>query len=86
MMARVCAGARSIPMRAIRMLTIVDEFTRECLAIDVARRLNSQDVLYRLGGLFVRAESSSLVKPRPPRSGEVLGGPFPTPDHSATGD
>jgi transposase InsO family protein len=39
--------------RAIRMLTIVDEYTRECLAIDVARRLNSQDVLYRLGKLFV---------------------------------
>ena len=35
------------------MLTIVDEFTRECLAIDVARRLNSQDVLARLGELCV---------------------------------
>lgn len=39
--------------RAIRMLTIVDEFTRECLAIDVARRLNSDDVLERLAWLFV---------------------------------
>jgi putative transposase len=27
--------------RPIRMLTIVDEFTRECLAIDVAKRLTS---------------------------------------------
>jgi transposase InsO family protein len=34
------------------MLTIVDEFTRECLAIDVARRLNSDDVLERLAWLF----------------------------------
>jgi transposase InsO family protein len=38
--------------RPIRMLTIVDEFTRECLAIDVARRLNSEDVLERLAWLF----------------------------------
>ena len=35
------------------MLTIVDEFTRECLAIDVARKLNSDDVLERLTWLFV---------------------------------
>ena len=34
------------------MLTIVDEYTRECLAIDVARRLNGDDVLERLAWLF----------------------------------
>ena len=39
--------------RAVRMLTLVDEYTRECLAIDVARRLNSEDVLERLAWLFV---------------------------------
>jgi transposase InsO family protein len=36
----------------IRMLTLVDEFTRECLAIDVAKRLTSEDVLERLSDLF----------------------------------
>jgi hypothetical protein len=36
------------------MLTIVDEFTRECLAIDVSRKLTSEDVLERLSDLFVR--------------------------------
>jgi len=35
------------------MLTVVDEFTRECLAIDVARKLRSDDVLERLSWLFV---------------------------------
>lgn len=40
--------------RAVRMLTILDEYTRECLAIDVARRLTSEDVLERLTDLFVR--------------------------------
>jgi len=39
--------------RPLRMLTIVDEFTRECLAIDVARRLTSEDVLERLTDLFI---------------------------------
>lgn len=39
--------------RPLRMLTLVDEFTRECLAIDVARRLDSEDVLDRLESLFV---------------------------------
>lgn len=34
--------------RAFKMLTIVDEFTRECLAIDVARNLKSDDLLERL--------------------------------------
>lgn len=34
--------------RAFKMLTIVDEFTRECLAIDAARHLTSDDVLERL--------------------------------------
>lgn len=32
----------------LRMLVIVDEFTRECLSIDVERRLTSDDVLERL--------------------------------------
>jgi len=40
--------------RKFRMLTVIDEFTRECLAIDVARRLNSQSVLTVLADLMVR--------------------------------
>lgn len=39
--------------RPVRMLTVIDEYTRECLAIDVARRLNHQDVLACIGELFV---------------------------------
>ncbi len=34
------------------MLVIVDEFTRECLSIDVARDLNSDDALKRLAWLM----------------------------------
>ena len=36
------------------MLTIVDDFMRECAAIEVSRKLTSEDVLERLGDLFVR--------------------------------
>jgi putative transposase len=39
--------------RKIRMLNIVDEFTREALAIRVARRLNSSDVIDVLSDLFI---------------------------------
>ena len=39
--------------RPLRMLTMVDEYTRECLAIDVSRRMTSEDVLERLTDLFI---------------------------------
>ncbi len=39
--------------RRLRMLTIVDEYTRECLAIDVGRSLTSENVLERLAYLFI---------------------------------
>ena len=45
-------AARTHDGRPFRMLTLVDEFTRECLAIDVARQLKSDDVLERLSWLF----------------------------------
>ena len=35
--------------RSLRLLTLIDEFTRECLAIGVARRQNSHDVIETLG-------------------------------------
>ena len=38
--------------RPIRLLTIVDEYTRECLAITVARRLRADDVLAQLAALM----------------------------------
>jgi transposase InsO family protein len=39
--------------RTFRMLTVIDEFTRRCLAIVVARGLKSDDVLHCLTDLFV---------------------------------
>jgi len=39
--------------RAFRMLNIIDEYTRECLAIRVERRLTSEDVIDKLYDLFL---------------------------------
>ena len=39
--------------RAFRILNIIDEFTRECLAMKVARRINSQTVIDELFKLFI---------------------------------
>jgi transposase InsO family protein len=39
--------------RKMRMLNIIDEFTHECLAIRVARRLKSIDVIDALSDLFI---------------------------------
>ena len=40
--------------RPLKLLTGVDEFTRECLAIEVARKQSSRDVLRMLAGLMLR--------------------------------
>lgn len=37
----------------IRMLTVIDEYSRKCLAIDVRRKFQSDDVLEVLSSLFI---------------------------------
>ena len=39
--------------RVFRMLNIIDEYTRECLAIKVGRSLKSYDVIELLADLFI---------------------------------
>jgi transposase InsO family protein len=46
-------AARTSDGRALRLLTLIDEYTRECLALVVGRRLTQEDVLERLTELFV---------------------------------
>ncbi len=45
--------ARTHDGRKFRMLNVVDEFTRECLAIRVARKLKAADVIDVLSDLFI---------------------------------
>jgi len=45
--------ARTSDGRSFRILTIIDEYTRECLALLVSRRITCQDVIDQLFNLFV---------------------------------
>ena len=46
-------NARTHDGRLLRILALIDEYTRECLALRVARRLNSQDVIETLSEVML---------------------------------
>ncbi len=48
--------------RPLRMLTMVDEYTRECLTIDVARQYRSEQVLDRLAELFLERGAPTYLR------------------------
>lgn len=48
--------------KAIRMLTVIDESTRECLAIEVNRKLNSQNVIDVLSQLFIEYGTPQYIR------------------------
>jgi transposase InsO family protein len=48
--------------RPLKMLTIVDEHTRECLAIEVGRHMKSIDVLQVLSDLFVEHGTPEYIR------------------------
>lgn len=53
---------RTADGRAFRILAIIDEYTRECLSLDVARSLRSGDVLDRLESLFVQRGTPQYIR------------------------
>jgi putative transposase len=53
---------RTYDERPLKMLTVIDEFSRQCLAIPVARRLNSDDVLATLTELFIEHEPPAFIR------------------------
>lgn len=55
-------AARTRDGRALRMLTVIDEYTRQCRAIVVQRRLNSDDVLFCLAELFVKHGAPQYIR------------------------
>jgi len=65
-MDRTCDG------KAFRNLVAIDEYTRECLAIVVARKLNSQDVIETLADIMlergvpehIRSDNDQSSQPR----------------------
>ena len=48
--------------RPVRILAVIDEYTRECLALEVSRRLTSNDVLHCLGNLFVQRGLPAFIR------------------------
>ena len=48
--------------KAFRMLTVMDEYTRECLAIRVDRKLNSYDVIEQLADLFIQRGTPDYIR------------------------
>ena len=48
--------------RKFRMLCVVDEFTRECLAIRVARKLGAADVIDVLADLFIARSAPAHIR------------------------
>ena len=55
-------AARTHDGRAFRMLTVIDEHRRECLAIHVQRRLRHDDVLAVLTDLFTQRGASKHIR------------------------
>ena len=49
-------SARTHEGRLLRILALIDEYTRECLALRVARRLNSRDVIETLSDVMLWRE------------------------------
>jgi putative transposase len=54
--------ARTHDGRPFRTLAVLDEYSRECLAIDVARRITSEEVLERLSDLFIRRGTPQFLR------------------------
>ena len=48
--------------RPLRFLTVLDEYSRECLALDVTRRMDHQHVLERLTDLFTRRGTPDYLR------------------------
>lgn len=46
-------SARTHEGRTLRILTLIDEYTRECLALRVDRRMNSHDVIETLSDVML---------------------------------
>lgn len=48
--------------KAMRMLNIIDEYTKECLAIKVGRKITASDVIDTLADLFIQRGSPEFIR------------------------
>ena len=48
--------------KAFRILNVLDEYTRDCLRIHVARKIEAQDVIHVLAGLFIQGRVPEYIR------------------------
>jgi putative transposase len=53
---------RTTDGRPLRMLNIVDEYTRECLRIHIGRQVKATDVIYELSELFIERGAPDYLR------------------------
>jgi transposase InsO family protein len=58
-----CVMDRTQDGHPLKMLTVLDEYTRECLAIEVRRRMTANDVREVLGELFLARGCPTHIRP-----------------------
>ena len=55
-------GESGVALRPIRMLNIIDEYSRECLKIHIDRQVKATDVIYELSELFVERGAPDFLR------------------------
>ena len=55
-------GKSGVALRPIRMLNIIDEYSRECLKIHIDRQVKATDVIYELSELFVERGAPDFLR------------------------
>jgi len=55
-------SARTSDGRPLRILTVIDEYSRECLLIQVGRQITSEDVLFSLADLFIERGTPEFIR------------------------
>ena len=53
---------RTADNRPLRILSIVDEYTRECLTLKTGRTLTSEDVIHTLADLFIKRGAPAYLR------------------------
>lgn len=48
--------------RQLKLLTLVDEFTRESLCVHVARHIKARDVIHQLAALFIERDAPTYIR------------------------
>lgn len=55
-------GCQTYDGRLLRLMTLIDEFTRKCLAIRVARRINAIGVIETLADAMLFEGTSTYIR------------------------